>query len=535
MSITTRRCAVCWIALSIGVVPGCGGGGDSISSSLLDPPESVVAIAGDAETLVSWRMVPGALGYRLYWSQSSPVPLAASNRLESAAASFTHGGLSNGVTYHYVVTAVDVLGESRPSDEVQAMPTASGGAYDPPWASVAPLRTLSLDYDPLFDRARNGAALKTAVLALQPGDRLEIGAGSYSVDSLFRVDLQGTPSAPIWIVAKPGARPVVTRRDDTQNVINFGAGSPTRWLCLRGVEVTGGGAGLKLYSCGNVWIDRCTVHHTGDAAIAANSADTDHLYLTRNDIHDTAGSGEGMYLGANNAAYRMSDSVVALNHVHHTGGSQGDGIEIKQGSYGNWVVRNVVHDTPYPCILLYGTGGMAFNVVECNTCWGSGDNVMQVQGEAIVRNNLLMHGANAFGSHDHQGLVTDLVFVENTLITTGTGAELVDWGGRPNMVFANNVVYSQTGSSIVFSSGSSGVDVAGNVVVGPVSGAAAGWSTGAGLSDFRSVAWDATRRDAAPAATSAILDAGDPRWQSAEDITGAPRVGGIEPGCYDRP
>ena len=113
-------------------------------------------------------------------------------------------------------------------------------------------------------------------------------------------------------------------------------------------------------------------------------------------MHSTGGTGEGFYIGGNDGVPIASRCVLALNHVHDTGGFQGDGIEVKQGSWGNWIVENTVHDTPYPCILVYGTGGRARNVIERNVCWNSGDNVMQVQGEALVRNNALFDGAIAF-------------------------------------------------------------------------------------------------------------------------------------------
>jgi hypothetical protein len=90
------------------------------------------------------------------------------------------------------------------------------------------------------------------------------------------------------------------------------------------------------------------------------------------------------------------DCVIAQNHVYDTGGEQGDGIELKQGSWGNLIAENFVHDTHYPCILVYGTAGKPFNVVERNLCYGSGDAVLQVQGEAIVRNNVLANGATGF-------------------------------------------------------------------------------------------------------------------------------------------
>ena len=79
-----------------------------------------------------------------------------------------------------------------------------------------------------------------------------------------------------------------------------------------------------------------------------------------------------------------------------------DGIKLKQGSWGNLIAENRVHDCDYLCITVCGTGGKRQNVIERDICYRRRDSVMQVQGEAIVRNNLLIDGKNAaFNSTDH--------------------------------------------------------------------------------------------------------------------------------------
>jgi hypothetical protein len=160
-----------------------------------------------------------------------------------------------------------------------------------------------------------------------------------------------------------------------------------------------------------------------------------------------------------------------------------------------------------------------------------------VQGEAIVRNNLLIAGNNnGFASHDHQGLSRDLVFVHNTIVNTGRGATLSSWNNRPGMAFANNVVYSATTTAVQFANGSTGVQIAGNVVRGAVLGApASGFVTDGGLGDFVNVAWNGARRNARPKAGSVLIGSGNLAWAVLDDITGAPRVLPLESGCYDGP
>jgi hypothetical protein len=387
--------------------------------------------------------------------------------------------------------------------------------YAPAWAGIAPSRVLRHS-DP------GGDSLVKAVAALQPGDQLVIAAGTYSVDRLWDIGVSGTAEAPIWIVADEGADVVFTRPDAKQNVLNIGQGGPVRYLCLRGVEITGGSHGLRLGQCEEVWIDQCHIHHTGQVCLSANSANTRRLFLTRSHLHHGGGHGEGMYLGANHGEHIMSESVIALNHIHDCRGDQGDGIEVKQGSWGNLIAENDVHDTQYPCITVYGTAGNPVNIIERNVCRRSGDHTMQVQGEAIVRNNVLISAkGSGFASTDHQGKTLNLQVIHNTIINTGHAFSGGSWNGREGMVLANNILYSRDKSAIHFANGTASVAITGNVIVGD--GPNQGTSPGRGLDDFASISWDGQKHDATPA-VSAPFDKADPNYLLQTDLTGARRT-----------
>ena len=435
--------------------------------------------------------------------------------------------------------AASLSAQPAPAPTLAPDPPWLPAGYDPSWGNVTPARTIPFPFNPGQTPAQNGAALAKALAALQPGDRLSIGSGTYEFTAKLSLALQGTASMPIWIVgADPQARPVLTRPDNQQNLVNVGERGPTRFVCFRDLELTGGDDLIKLYDCEDVWIDRCFIHDGDGVGIAANSRNTCRLHITRNEIARPGRSwdtGEGMYLGANYGAVAMSYSVVALNYVHDTAVSnQGDGIEVKQGSHHNWIAENRVHTTRYPCLLVYGTGGNGENVIERNVLRGSLDNTLQVQGEAIVRNNVVLDGAGAaFQSHDHQDRTRDLTVVHNTFLNRGRGANLSSWDQAVNVTFANNVVYSQTGESIRFPNGSTGVTLAGNVVLGPVTGATGGFVPGAGLQDFVAVTWDFTSRDAQPSIGSAIAGRGHPAHAVSVDVSGQMRVPPLDPGAHD--
>ncbi len=533
------------LLIVLSLLAGCSSGGGSGSGGTSGPapvPAPVLqAVAGDSEISYSWTSVPGAGSYTLYVGSSSPVTPQTAVPYVGLSSPHILSGLSNGSTYWAAVAAVVGGIEGSLSNTQAATPTASGGAspYDPSWASIAATNTITLVYDNGQTAEQNGAALKAAMSGLQPGDLLEIGSGSYSINSYFNLEIAGTAAAPITIRPASGATVVLTRPDANQNILNVGVNNPVQYVRFEGLELTGGSLGLRLYNCSQVWVDGCHIHHTGDAALSTNTRDTDHLYITRNQIHDTGGTGEGMYLGANNSAVVMHDSIIALNHVYSCFGSgpsaQGDGIELKQGSYNNWIVENLVHDTNYPCIIVYGTDGQAPNVVERNICYNSADNVMQAQGEAIIRNNLLINGATAFHSHDHQGQTKDLQVVHNTIINSGRAMNLSSWNNRSGMVLANNAVYSQNAEAVRFPNGSQGVTLAGNVKLGSLTGATSGFIDGTGLADFISLSWDASQRDGTPSIGSPLIGAADAGFAVSEDIHGAPRSGTLEAGAFAAP
>ncbi|MCX6836874.1 MAG: right-handed parallel beta-helix repeat-containing protein [Verrucomicrobia bacterium] len=390
-----------------------------------------------------------------------------------------------------------------------------GAAYQPEWAAIAPKRVIP-------HAGGDGAALVKAVEALQPGDKLEIAAGTYSVERMWDVRVSGTREAPIWITAAEGATVIITRPDAKQNLINIGQGGPVAFLCLRGLEFTGGSHGVRLGQCEDVWIDQCHIHHNDGPNLTANSGNTRRLFLTRNHLHHGGGVAEGMYLGANNGDHIMSESVIALNHVHDCRGEQGDGIEVKQGSWGNLIAENHIHDTNYPCITVYGTAGKPVNIIERNLCYNSGDNVMQVQGEAIVRNNVLINGAGAgFASTDHQGKTLNLQVIHNTILNTAHAFRGGSWNGREGMVLANNILYSRDANALLYANGNAGVISSGNVVFGD--GPKDGCVKGRGFEDFPGVSLNGSKHDATPA-SDAKLEHADAKYLLETDFHGKART-----------
>ena len=89
-------------------------------------PAIFSALAADRQVLLLWQGVPLATGYNLERATSSGGPYApVTNGI--VGASFTDTGLADGVTYYYILTASNQIGEGLPSSELHATPVPSTG------------------------------------------------------------------------------------------------------------------------------------------------------------------------------------------------------------------------------------------------------------------------------------------------------------------------------------------------------------------------------------------------------------------------
>jgi hypothetical protein len=89
-------------------------------------PTVLSAVAGDRQVLLLWQGVPFATGYNLKRATLSGGPYAPITSGVSGA-NFIDSAVSNGITYYYILTATNQIGESAPSAEVSATPVPSAG------------------------------------------------------------------------------------------------------------------------------------------------------------------------------------------------------------------------------------------------------------------------------------------------------------------------------------------------------------------------------------------------------------------------
>ncbi|MFK7990989.1 MAG: nitrous oxide reductase family maturation protein NosD [Sandaracinaceae bacterium] len=384
-------------------------------------------------------------------------------------------------------------------------------------------------------RVGPGDDLEARLVGLSPGDEVILEDGLYVVDERFAFSATGTAAMPIVVRADDGANPHV-RQDANQNIWDIQA----EHVVIRGIEFSGGSAGLRFESGANVTVEDCEIHGTSDVALRFN--DTGQLYdniqILRNHIYETSGTGEGMYLGCNGDGCQFANSLVQGNYVHDMSGSQGDGIELKPGSYNNVISDNVIHDshTGYPCLTLYGTRGNGdANVVEGNLIFACGSHGIQVTSEAVVRNNIILFGADngALSIQPHDGFdPLDLTVVHNTILANG-GDAIALRGLSGRALIANNALYAQSGRALFVRDTHPMLTVEGNVGEGSSGSFGTGLSDGARSADMVSANFSGTvPNDVFPTSAGALAGAGVGAHVPSVDFNGTDRGGVADVGAY---
>lgn len=332
---------------------------------------------------------------------------------------------------------------------------------------------------------------RSAMQTLVAGDTLILHGGSYPLSSFFELVLNGTAKAPITIRAAEAEQPVISYVNASQNIVNIRNSSH---VIIDGIEFSGGSRGIRLQASSDITMRNCHIHHTAANAISANDVGSDYARLDfiHNEIDHAGATAEGFYLGCNDDACRIHDSLVANNYIHDLNGpsvTQGDGIEIKAGSYANIVRDNVIHDTGYPGITLYHTfGNGAPNIIERNLIWNSGDNGIQVTADAILRNNVVRgSAAHGIGIHPAQGgAVGSLQIINNTVLkAAGDAIHLNAVSG--SVLIANNALYAADGRA-VYADGTTGlITMLANAGHGTLAGVSSGFNAAGNISaDFTS-------------------------------------------------
>lgn len=76
-----------------------------------DAPVIAAPMGADKQVTLAWEPVAGATGYNIYWNTTGAV-ISKDQKITAATSPFVHRNLSNGLTYHYQIAAVNAGGET---------------------------------------------------------------------------------------------------------------------------------------------------------------------------------------------------------------------------------------------------------------------------------------------------------------------------------------------------------------------------------------------------------------------------------------
>ena len=118
--------------------------GEQICGICPVPPKGLAAVAGNGKLTLTWAASSYATSYDVKRSKTSGGPYATIGSATSNK--YTDGELINGITYHYVVSAVNGSGESESSEQASATPQATGAPAKSQfvWKIVAPLASAAV-------------------------------------------------------------------------------------------------------------------------------------------------------------------------------------------------------------------------------------------------------------------------------------------------------------------------------------------------------------------------------------------------------
>ncbi|MEM6931421.1 MAG: right-handed parallel beta-helix repeat-containing protein, partial [Myxococcota bacterium] len=312
--------------------------------------------------------------------------------------------------------------------------------------------------------------------AIGQGCSVHFAAGVHTVTNRLGYTLSGTEADPVVIRGDGSDTTKILRPDAAQNLLDLQG----EHFVLRDLELEGGSRGVRLEGdTAHARFENLVVYGTADAAFTANQTGATFTDLTIRscELYDTRGLGECLYLGCHNGACDFGPALVEFNHCHDTqsdqGSGQGDGIDLKGGSFDVIVRHNVIERTAGPGILAYGNGGRGRNIIEGNLIVDSGNVGIQVTSDAIVRNNVVIRsggdGAGLNGSATNQGIANDVQWLHNTVVMTNPAAGCLEargWNdGISNMVIANNALFCPGGTALFVPGASFGV-IANNAIEG---------------------------------------------------------------------
>lgn len=148
-------------------------------------PTNVSVLPEDSRNVISWDNSDGAVTYNIYWIESSGVTVENGTKITDVASPYIHTGLTNGVNYHYIITAVNEYGESDASGEVNAKPGIPPDAPQNVTAVAQTTGEIIISWDNVSDAATyNIYWLESTGVTVENGTKITNVASPYTHEGL---------------------------------------------------------------------------------------------------------------------------------------------------------------------------------------------------------------------------------------------------------------------------------------------------------------------------------------------------------------
>lgn len=307
-----------------------------------------------------------------------------------------------------------------------------------------------------------GDDLISRTAALQPGDELILNDGLYQIQGTLSWSVLGTETEPVIIRAADGAQPVVEMTPGQKGtfsslIVDI---QKSQWITISGIVFQGSVGwdgdgetfgGIRIYNSENITITNSEIAQTPGTLLNLSGTNS-NITVERTRMHDTI-NGYGVYVGCYDASCWTAESTFVNNWIHSLGGEYTYAMWLSHGSQGIDVIDNVIYGSEYRGVYLGSTEYGEQNIFEGNAVWDVSNVGLFIHGSARVRNNIIFNvdGTGLYIDDPDRETYSDVVVSFNTIaLTTGWGAQLLDWYDAPGMVFANNVVSNPVGYGVYY-------------------------------------------------------------------------------------
>lgn len=280
--------------------------------------------------------------------------------------------------------------------------------------------------------------ITTGVLALRPGDTLQIRAGIYA-ESLLDVIPGGTSwASPVTVAAYPGEQVTLMPSAGASRVIEIN-GENRQFIVIDGLILDGA----------NVLYDVFKIGGNGTVGVAH------HIRLQNSEVKNSPGPGivvDGTLYPGFSSQPGCCNEFIAMN-VHDNGTTlNNQGLYIRSG--GNLVTRSKIYRNKCCGINAFVSGGSQpnDNTIIGNEVFDNGINNTKGDGilvggyRANVQNNII-YGNRTVGIYVFGGDQRDAKILNNTVYSNIGVGIWIDPGSTATSI-VNNIIYGNSGEAI---------------------------------------------------------------------------------------